>query len=146
MCGKTQSRHTFMYKISAFEPTITTWRAILGLVTDSSLGFNTHRRSGKQIKYWELLGNKLTQSCKSMIWPHLNCHVLVSSSQKKRYRNQDCKKFWEKQRGCTMVWNQKGHSVSERTKEAKTLQPGEEVTRRGYNKDLVSQAGCEMND
>lgn len=77
--GKEQSKHIFMYKITAFESTITTYRAILELMTE----FNDHR-SRKQIKYWELQRNKFMQACKSMIWPHLKCCVLVSSSQKQR--------------------------------------------------------------
>lgn len=98
--GKEQSKYIFRYKITAFEATITTYSAILELMIE----FNDYR-SRKQIKYCELLGNKFIQACRSIIWPHLKCCVLVSSSQKKRDRNQDWKMLGEKQHGYTMAWN-----------------------------------------
>lgn len=132
MREKEQSKHIVLYKITAFEPTTTTYRATLELMTE----FNDHR-SRKQTKDWELLGNKFMQACKSMIWPHLKCCVLVSSSQKMRQEsgleNVLRKATWI-HHGMEQSLYQKGLSKQE-------LQHGKEVTQRGCDKHLKIKGG-----
>lgn len=67
VCRVEQNSHAFTYKITTFEPAISTWREILGLVTDSSWGCIAPRRPKLQVRYLESLGNKLLQAYKSMI-------------------------------------------------------------------------------
>lgn len=122
MCGKEQSKHTVMYKTTAFEPTITTYRAILELMTE----FNDHR-SRKQTKDWEFLGNKFMQACKSMIWPHLKCSVLVSSSQKMRHESG----LENVLRKATWIHHDMEQSLYQKGLSKQELQHGKEVTQRG---------------